>query len=277
MPRPNNRLYELLDGSPKSSPRGIKVLYDRVSKRLRGRAEKGDEAAADRLVEVEFAYSVLSDPSLRAKYDRGGEAALEAGDEDADAERDDPYAREWPKPGPDGPQRYEHEPEVVGDGDGDFIGDAGSTGQVREVGGVLELRVDFVLACTGGRADIVFKGEHRTVPVPIGTVEGEEQEVAGVQVRYRVVPDRYLKREGDDLLVDISIEYEHARDGVQATVPTLDGKAKVKIPKGVRTGQRLRLKGKGIPFPEDPSDLYVSITVLPPGTGRVRGVGFMTS
>jgi curved DNA-binding protein CbpA len=79
MPRPNNHLYDLLETGPEATPRGLKHNHRRITKRLREKAARGDEAATDRLEEVEYAFSILADHAARQLYDRYGEAAFEPG------------------------------------------------------------------------------------------------------------------------------------------------------------------------------------------------------
>ena len=55
--------------------------------------------------------------------------------------------------------------------------------------------------------------------------------------------------------------------GIRAEVPTVSGRAKVRIPPGTQSGQRFRLRGRGAPSPlgGEPGDLVISVRiVLPP-------------
>jgi curved DNA-binding protein len=177
-----------------------------------------------------------------------------------------PPAKEAPPP--------EEEPVVKQHEGPEFRGDDAGNAQARIVDGVLEVKLPFRLACRGGKADVAVNGRHHPVPVPVGAAEGDAIEVNGVRIRFVVAPDRVFRREGRDLVLTVMVEPGHAARGVEATVPTLDGPVRLKIPKGVRSGQRLRLRGKGVPFVDMPGDLFVEISVLPPEAGRVKGVGF---
>lgn len=124
----------------------------------------------------------------------------------------------------------------------------------------------------GGRGKIVEnpcptcrgKGEvqkTRTVEVKIpGGVEtgnrlrmpgyGEKGERGGppgdLYVVMQVRPDRRFKRQGDDLLHEVSISFIQAALGTEVEVPTLEGPEKVKIPEGIQPGETVTMKGKGI-------------------------------
>jgi len=54
-------------------------------------------------------------------------------------------------------------------------------------------------------------------------------------------------RNGEDVITEAQIQFHDAALGVNLEVPTLDGKAKLKIPAGIQSGQILRMRGKGFP------------------------------
>jgi len=58
---------------------------------------------------------------------------------------------------------------------------------------------------------------------------------------------RIFKRSGDDILYDANISFPQAALGTRINVPTLDGKARLKIPAGTQSRTVFRLKRKGIP------------------------------
>ena len=51
---------------------------------------------------------------------------------------------------------------------------------------------------------------------------------------------------GADVHSDVRISFDRAILGTVATVPTIDGKAEVKVPPGTSSGKRMRLRGKGV-------------------------------
>src|SRR6187431_2801381 len=56
-----------------------------------------------------------------------------------------------------------------------------------------------------------------------------------------------LKRDGNNVIYDLHISFVDAAIGTNIEVPTIDGKAKIKIDAGTQGGKILRLKGKGVP------------------------------
>jgi molecular chaperone DnaJ len=75
-----------------------------------------------------------------------------------------------------------------------------------------------------------------------------------------------LQRDGDHLIHDLYISFADAALGTSVEVPTLEGKAKIKIEPGTQAGKVLRLKGKGIPALNSYSrgDLLVNVNVWTP-------------
>jgi len=61
------------------------------------------------------------------------------------------------------------------------------------------------------------------------------------------IPDPQLKRDGINVIYDLYVNFVDAALGTSVEIPTIDGKAKIKIEAGTQAGKILRLKGKGIP------------------------------
>jgi molecular chaperone DnaJ len=117
--------------------------------------------------------------------------------------------------------------------------------------------------------------ENITVKIPAGVKDGGRLRVPGkgetgpdgrrgdLFLRIKVAPHRYFRREGNDLHLDLPVTFTEATLGAKIEVPTLDGKATLKVPAGTRNGAQLRLKGKGAPNPKRSGngDLYVHVQV----------------
>lgn len=117
-----------------------------------------------------------------------------------------------------------------------------------------------------------------TVKVPPGVRDGGRLRVPGkgepgpggaagdLVLRIKVTPHPFFRREGDDLHVDVPVTVSEAGLGAKIQVPTLSGKATLKVPAGTQNGAVLRLKGKGAPRPKGggAGDLYVHIQVSAP-------------
>jgi molecular chaperone DnaJ len=137
------------------------------------------------------------------------------------------------------------------------------------------------LCQTCGGAGVHARGEPVPVQVPAGVDSGARLVVPGgghavrggapgdLYVTVEVAPHRFFRRAGRDLLLTLPVAVHEAALGARVDVPTLTGTAKLRIPPGTSSGQRLRLRGRGIPAtgraPEEAGDLLVDIQiVLPP-------------
>ena len=132
-------------------------------------------------------------------------------------------------------------------------------------------------ACAGtGR---VLRPETIRVNIPPGTENGKRIRLRGkgeAGIRGGTAGDLYivprirqhplLTRSGRDLTMELPITVGEAIRGATVEVPTPVGTVKVKIPAGVQSGQRLRVKGKGVPAHGQPpaGDLYLRLMVRVP-------------
>ena len=70
---------------------------------------------------------------------------------------------------------------------------------------------------------------------------------------------------GDDLYVELPVTFAEAALGAEVQVPTMTGKATMKVPPGIQSGQQLRLTGQGMPRRAGGSgNLYVRVKVTVP-------------
>jgi molecular chaperone DnaJ len=122
------------------------------------------------------------------------------------------------------------------------------------------VQVDPCEACKGAGK----RRQSRTfaVRVPAATESGAQKLVKGqgepgrfggepgdLRVTINVRPHPRLTRHGDEIRSELVVSVTEAARGCRASVPTVDGVVEVDVPKGVRSGTRLRLRGKGVPRP----------------------------
>ena len=113
-------------------------------------------------------------------------------------------------------------------------------------------------ACEG--QGTVSRTETVEVRIKPGTRDGQRIRLAGkgnAGVNGGPAGDLYLiikidthavfNRSGDDIQVTIPITVPEAALGAKIEVPTIDGRAQLKIPPGTQSGQKLRMRGKGVP------------------------------
>ncbi len=132
-------------------------------------------------------------------------------------------------------------------------------------------------ACTGSGTQ--QSEEVISIQIPAGVAEGMQLNVQGkgnaaerggipgdLLVIIEEVEHPNLVRDGDHLIHDLYISFIDATLGTSVEIPTLDGKAKIKIDAGTQGGKVLRLKGKGLPSVNShyKGDLLVNINVWTP-------------
>ncbi len=135
-----------------------------------------------------------------------------------------------------------------------------------------DLTVPLERAYTGGRERIRLEdGRSLEVNMPPGMVSGQKirlrgQGVAGgdLFLNIEVPPHPFFQLEGADIYCRLPITPVEAVLGGPIEVPTLDGLVKMMIPPGVRSGQKLRLGGKGYPIDEERGDQIVEIQIVIP-------------
>ena len=126
------------------------------------------------------------------------------------------------------------------------------------------------------------KMETYRVKIPAGVREGQRIRLAGkgesgrsggesgdLYLRVRLARHPDLRVEGSDLYADLEVAPWEAVLGANVPVPTLDGSVNLKVPGGSTAGQKLRLRGQGLPR-EDGSrgDLYAVLEIaVPPEIG----------
>jgi molecular chaperone DnaJ len=118
-----------------------------------------------------------------------------------------------------------------------------------------------------------------SVKVPAGVDEGDQIRLAGegeagesggpagdLYVQVRLKPHDLFKRDGDDLHCEMPISFATAVLGGEVEIPTLDGRASLKIPAATQTGKVFRLRGKGVRNvrSHETGDLYCHASVETP-------------
>jgi curved DNA-binding protein len=98
-----------------------------------------------------------------------------------------------------------------------------------------------------------------------GLVNPVTQQRGDLYLKVDIQPHSFFKFEGDNLVCEVPITPDEAVLGAAIDVPTPDGSVKLTVPAGVRSGQALRLRGKGWTQPKGGrTDLLVKISIVPP-------------
>jgi len=131
--------------------------------------------------------------------------------------------------------------------------------------------------CSGQQ--VQMRSEALTIGVPPGLADGARIRVPGkghagrgggatgdLYITVRVEPHPLFRREGDDLQVTVPVAIHEAALGAKIEVPSIDGPARLRVPPGTQSGQRFRLRERGVPSPRDGrrGDLVVEVRLTLP-------------
>src|SRR5215207_8760569 len=110
---------------------------------------------------------------------------------------------------------------------------------------------------TGSRVRIPGKGEGGRLGAPAGDLH----------IITNVGPHKYFTRKGDNIYVTVPITVPEAALGAKIEVPTVEGKAQLKIPSGTESGQKFRLRERGFPSLRNPNlrgDEFIEVKITLP-------------
>ena len=232
---PSKDYYKVLGVSEKSTQDEIKKAYRKLAKANHPDSTGGDKVKEKRFKEISNAYDVLGDDKKRKQYD-----AIRAGGFRPDLGGQYTYSSQG-----GGPGVFD-----LGDLFSQFFGQAQGGPTARPGGRVRVEHVDFDDGFPGARRG----GGARPQP--------QQAEDADFEQKVRASDGSWLRVEGTDVHSDVRISFDRAILGTVATVPTIDGKAEVKVPPGTASGKKLRLRGKGVPGRSGQAgDHYVTVQI----------------
>ncbi|WP_338431083.1 J domain-containing protein [Synechococcus elongatus] len=289
--------YATLGVGRAASADEIKKAFRRLARQYHPDMNPGDKVAEARFKEINEAYEVLSDTDKRRKYDQFGQywsrvGAPGAGAGPAGVGFDDFEFG-----------RYGSFDDFINELLGRFGGGASAsasagyrspgfqdfgsgfggqaTAGARKVSLDAEASISLSLsdAFRGTQKQLRINNEMVEVKVPPGIKAGSKLRLRGkgnimpttgqrgdLYLKVDIKPHEFFQLEGDHLTCEVPIAPDEAALGATIAVPTPDGLVNVNIPAGVRTGQSLRLRGKGWPTRTGRGDLLVKVAIAVPKT-----------
>lgn len=276
--------YEVLGVPRGAGTDEIQQAYRKLARKYHPDVNK-DPTAEDKFKEANEAYSVLSDPDTRKRYDRFGEDFRRV-PEDYD-ERVRASAGGYSGTG----RRVRFGQGFGGEGAvgfedlfGQMFGGAGGYGPIPGADQEAELELTLEEAYRGGKRSLRLDGRQFDVDIPAGVLDGQRIRLAGQGGRsngdappgdlyfvVRIKPHPRFRVQGRDIYVDLPVSPWEAVLGSTVVVPTPGGEAKVKVAAGSSTGRKLRLRGEGMPNPRGAKgNLYAEIKVMVPSKPTAR-------
>ncbi|MCM0080963.1 DnaJ domain-containing protein [Geomonas sp. Red32] len=282
--------YEVLGVKKGAAIDEIKKAYRKLAVKYHPDKNPGDKKAEDRFKEINEAYAVLSDPKKKEQYDQFGSTDFHQRFSQEDIFRGFDVGDMFK-----GQQGFGTEDifsrifgEAVrrqrggGHGRGAGMGGMGGMGGKGEDFS-MEVQVTFRDSYDGAEKRVAFmrdgNREELSVKIPAGIESGAKLRVAGrggpgryggpsgdLFLTVIVGPDPLFQREGNDIVLNHEVKFSQAVLGGAIEVPTMEGTKRIKIPGGMQTGTKVRLKGLGFPLmgKQGRGDLYVKIAIHVP-------------
>ena len=272
-------LYEVLGVGRNASAEEIKKAYRKLARRYHPDVNPGSPDTAKQFREIQEAYAVLSDADKRRQYDEFGTV-----DEAAAAARAS-RARWTARAAPGGfgfrtVEGFADLGDIFGSLFGGF-GRAGAPPPEAPIEAAVELEfaqavrgasvvvpVQREVACSecSGSGKVRSRGcprcrgtgvlvqtDRLRVKLPAGVADGDRVRASlkngskrEVAVAVRVRPHAFFERKGDDIHTVVPVTFSEAYLGAEVEIGTIHGPVCAKIPSGTQSGQRFRLRGKGV-------------------------------
>jgi curved DNA-binding protein len=258
--------YEILGLTRSADADEVKRAYRKLARKFHPDVSK-EKNAEEKFKEVQEAYEVLRDSDKRAAYDQLG--------------RDYRNGQQF-RPPPDWSQRFGHSggqrfSDLNGFSDffSSLFGGSGPAGgnsaQTDSDAGHLDVTVEEAFAGTKRRVSLNEHGRQRQVDVqiPAGVTEGQPLRIAGIGgrasliLRIRLRPHHLYEVVGKDVQIELPLAPWEAALGAKVAVPTLGGTVELTVPAGAQSGQKLRLRARGLPG-NPAGDQMVTIKLVTP-------------
>jgi curved DNA-binding protein len=279
--------YKVLGLDKNASSDDIKKAYRKLARQYHPDLNPNDKEAHKRFQQVNEANEVLSDPEKRKKYDQYGKDWKHAEEFEKARQQQRHHAAGGSGFGGGGSQTFSGDFEG-----GDFsdffeslFGGMGSKSRPRETKFKgqdynAELRLNLKDVYTTHQRTLTIDGKNVRITIPAGIEDGQKIRLKGygapgvhggpagdLYITFQVEDDPHFKRAGNDLHTTVAIDLYTAVLGGEATINTLSGKLKLKVPPGTQNDAKVRVKGKGFPIYKQEGqfgDLYPTYKVKIP-------------
>ena len=293
--------YKTLGVEPDASADDIRRAYRKLARKYHPDRNK-ETGSEDRFKEVGEAYEVLKDAEKRKQYDqlraggyRGGEDFQPPPGWDGGGFGGVGGGRTRGAGGgaADGFSDFsEFFESLFGGGLGGMGGGMGGGRQARAKGRDITatVEIDLDTAFNGGKRRIALdrdgKRQNLEVNIPAGVTPGRKIRLSGqgepglgggpagdLLMEVKIAPHPLFELDGRNVLIDLAVAPWEAALGAEVRVPTLGGKVNLNIPAGSSSGNRMRLKGRGLAGkPAGDQIVTVKVVVPKPDSDRERAL-----
>ena len=294
--------YQVMGVPRGASQEDIKRAYRKLARKYHPDVSK-EKDAEERFKELQEAHEVLRDPEKRAAYDQLGANWQQGQDFRPPPDWGKGFEFSRGQGAEDVGGFSDFFSQLFGSrspfGGASRMGGAGRGGRGFAAAGqdhVARVEVDLEDAFRGGSRTIELRSPELTadghvtvkprtlrVTIPAGVTEGQQIRLAGqgspgigggppgdllLEVNFR--PHPLFKVEGRDVTITLPVAPWEVALGETVSVPTLGGTVEMKLPTGAHAGQKLRLRGRGLPGHPAGDQLVQLEIVLPPDSPRAR-------
>ena len=264
--------YQILGVNESATQDEIKAAYRKLAKKFHPDLNPGNKEAESKFKEINGAYETVGTPEERAKFDRGETPEQQREAQNRGGGPHPHYYYETQKPGSRYSSNFEgFDPSAFEELFRQYQGQGhGPRRDPAHEDHLYSMEVDFNTSILGGEREITLPtGKKLKVKIPAGIKPGMKLRLANAEagdtyIEINVQPSDTFKRVGNDLELEVPISLSEAVLGGEIKIPTVDGAVLLKIPQGLTTGSRVRVKGKGVPFKEGRGDQFVVVKVVLP-------------
>jgi curved DNA-binding protein len=262
--------YQVLGVPPESDTEAIRAAYKKLAVKHHPDANPGNETSENRFKEISEAKEILLDPAHRQRYDALRQQHLYR-------QQLRQQAQQQPgRPPTSAPEEEDYSFSTF------FDEIFGNRRRGPRRGKNYEANVKITLGeAYHGMTDVLsFEGRRLRVRIRPGIIDGQTLRIKGqggtgklggpngdLYLTVKVTPDDRFEREGQDLYLDLTLNLYDALLGKKIEVPSLSGTKRISLPPSTQPGERLKLRGLGMPYYDQPErfgDLYVRIQVRLP-------------
>ncbi len=280
--------YQTLGVKRDASQDDIQRAFRKLARKYHPDINKTDDGSA-KFKQVNEAYEVLKDPDKRKRYDTLGENWKAGQDFRPPPGWEGQFRGAGGQGGAGGGFQFQAGGQfsdffeamfgqMAGQGGGRasgfedlFSGQAGQGAprqpQLQEA--PISITLDEAFHGATRRLDLQGPAGRKTleVKIPKGTTHGSKIRLAGegLILKVSIAPHPSFTITGRDLTTDVRLAPWQAALGDQVDVKTMDGTVSLNVPAGIESGQKLRLKGMGLPSPKaSAGDLFVRLLIAIP-------------
>lgn len=270
-----NNPYETLGVSKSATNDEIKKAYRMLAKKNHPDLNPGNKKAEEKFKKISHANDLIGTPESRAKFDSG---------EINEQMYQEQQQRQYQGRSSQSPRTDRYSQSFADQfGGEDFFEDLFKSHKAKSPSQSAQdthyqMAVSFQESIIGSEKVITLaNGKNLQIKIPPGITSGtklrfknqggeltNEQGSGDAYIEIKVEPLEGWTRQDLDIETEVAISYIEGILGAEISVPTMHGSVMLKIPPGVNTGTKLRIKGKGVKKGQDTGNHIVKLKVILP-------------